>query len=259
MVKKILCIALWVVTAVALIMLFVFGRKWYLGSPLKGVSLHLEREHYQGFVNKDSLLSYAEAISDIKHQNKISNVDMQRINKMLADNPWIETGSAHITLNDTLFIRAKEYEPVLRIFDNNGKSVYITAEGIIIPSSPYYTPHLIIASGYFSLPENEININVNNNLYQKSGLAEALVIAQAVQKDDYLKSHIGQIYRNEDNIFELTVNNLPAKVIVGDTGNITSKLSRLKTLLEKYNNTEELLAYKTLDLRYNNQIVCTKK
>ena len=242
-----------------MIVLFSFGRKWYLGSPLKGVSLHLEREHYKGFVDRDSLLNYAELISDIAHQNKISKVDLQRINKMLTDNPWIEEGRAYIDLNDTLFIHAKEYEPVLRVFDNNGRSVYVTAEGVVLPPSPHYTPHLIIASGDFILPPNTVNIDIKDTLYQESGIVEAVVIAQAVGRDDYLTSHIGQIYRNNDSIFELTVNNLPAKVILGDTSNIDDKLSRLKTLLQKYNNTEELLAYKTLDLNYKNQIVCTKK
>ena len=258
MVKKILSIALWVVTGVALIALFVFGRKAYLNHPLKGVSVNLEREHFKGFVDKEGLKTDAEAICDIAHQNKISNVDLKRIVKLLDENPWIEQGNAYIDLNDTLYISAKEYEPMLRAFDNNGSSVYVTAEGIVIPASPHYTPHLIIASGSFILPQ-EVNANVNKPEYLTSGIAEALIIAKALNNDDYLTRHIGQIYRNNDNAFELTVNNLPAKVIVGDIHDINDKLSRLKTLLEKYNDTEELLAYKTLDLRYKNQIVCTKK
>ena len=244
MVKKILSIVLWVVTGAALIVLFVSGRSRYLKTPLKGIQINLERSHTDGFVEKDSLLTYAEAVCDIAHHNTISNIDMYRINKLLTDNPWIEYGSAFIDLNDTLFIQAKEYEPVLRVYGNDGTSVYVTAEGVIIPSSPHYTPHLIIASGHFE---------------EQTGIAEALVIAQAIRHDEYLAKHIGQIYLNQDHEFEVTVNNLPAKVIVGDTCAINDKLAKLKTLLEKYNNTEELIDYKTLDIKYKNQIVCTKK
>lgn len=259
MVKKILSIALWVITGVALIVLFAFGRNWYLKTPLKGITLHLERSHFNGFVQEDSLLAYAEAVCDIEHHNQISNVDMLRVNKMLTDNPWIEQGSAYINLNDTLVINAREYEPVLRVYGIDGRSVYVAADGVIIPSSPHYTPHLIIASGNFNLPMPDKNAHTTDTVYGQSGIASALVIAQAVTHDDYLKSHVGQIYKNADNDFELTVNNLPAKVIVGDTVNLDDKLSRLKTLLEKFINTEELTGYKSLDLRYKNQIVCTKK
>ena len=258
MVKKILSIILWTITGAALIVLFVFGRNWYLESPLKGINLSLERNHMNGFVERDSLFAQAESICDLAHQNNISNVDLQRINKLLTDNPWIESGNAYIDLNDTMVIKAKEYEPVLRVFGNDGRSVYITAEGVIIPSSVRYTPHLIIASGNFNIPAPHRNANVNDSVYSSTGLAEALILSQAVESDTYLASHIGQIYRNEDGDFELTVNNLPPKVIVGDISNIKHKLSRLRALLEKYNNTEELVNYKTLDLKYKNQIVCTK-
>jgi len=244
MVKKILRIVLWVVTGAALIVLFVAGRKWYLETPLKGIQIHLERSHADGFVQKDSLMAYAKAVSGLRQHAKINSVDMQRISKLLSDNPWIERGSAFIDLNDTLSITAKEYEPVLRVFGVDGRSVYVTAEGTLIPSSPHYTPHLLIASGNFE---------------EQSGIAEALAIAQAINADAYLAEHIGQIYRNQDQEFEVTVNNLPAKVILGDTTDLDSKLSRLRTLLEKYNNTEELIGYKTLDIKYKNQIVCTKK
>lgn len=249
---------MWIVTGAALIVLFVFGRNWYMESPLKGISLSLERSHINGFVQRDSLLAQAESICDLAHHNNISNVDLQRINKLLVDNPWIESGNAFINLNDTMIIRAKEYEPVLRVYANDGHSVYVTADGVIIPSNPHYTPHLIIASGNFNIPMPKRNAHVTDSVYASTGIAEALVLSQAVENDSYLAGHIGQIYRNGNGDFELTVNNLPAKVIVGDISDINHKLSRLRILLEKYNDTEELINYKTLDLKYKNQIVCTK-
>ena len=259
MVKKVLSIILWIITGGALIVLFTFGRNRYLETPLKGIQLHLERCHPNGFVDCDSLLAHAEIVCGMAHQNKIADINMGGIDKLLNDNPWIEHGSAFIDLNDTLFIEAKEYEPVLRVYDIDGHSVYVTSEGFIIPSSPYYIPHLMIASGNFIIPAPKRNANITDSIYRQSGIAEALAISQAVVRDDYLANHIGQIYLNQNNEFELTVNNLPAKVIVGDTCAINDKLSRLKTILEKYINTEELIGYKTLDLKYKNQIVCTKK
>lgn len=244
MVKKILNIVLWVATGVALALLFMSGRKRYLDTPISGIRVNIERGHDKGFVDDDSLVAYAEAVSGIARGAASSSVDMQRINRMMEDNPWIERGSAYIGLDNMLTINAKEYEPVMRIYDQDGKSSYITNEGIIIPSSPHYTPHLIIASGNFN---------------DSTDVTEALSIAQAISGDDYLASHIGQIYRNRDNEYELAVNNLPARVVIGDTQAIGDKLWRLRTLLEKYYNTEELTVYKTLDLRYKNQIVCTKK
>ena len=49
------------------------------------------------------------------------------------------------------------------------------------------------------------------------------------------------------------------QVILGDTCMVDNKLYRLKVLLEKYQGTSELEAYQSMNLKYNNQIVCTKK
>ena len=259
MVKKILKIALWVITGAALVVLFVFGRKWYLETPLKGIEFNLERNHRNGFVEKDSVVAYAKAICDLEHHAAIASINLPKIQNLLDGNPWIENASAFIGLNDTLVIQAKEYEPVLRVFNQDKRSVYVTKEGVIFPSSPLYSPRVIIASGNFRFPTPQKNSQVNDSIYAQTGLQEALTIALAIQKDPFLTGSIGQIYKNENNEYELMVNNLSAKVILGDTKAVDNKLSRLAILLEKYNGTEELRAYKTLNLKYNNQIVCTKQ
>ena len=165
-----------------------------------------------------------------------------------------ESTEERLSQGKQMLVQTSAYS-VEDIFYNNyapfmgGKVTYIgylTANGTVIPASPHYTPHLIIASG-------------NYDLATGVGFDETLAIAKAIGKDQRYTDHIGQIYRNNDNEYELIVNNLPIQVLIGDTCDIDSKLHRLETLLEKYHGTEELTGYKTMSLKYKNQIVCTKK
>ena len=259
MVKKILSIAAWCITGAALVLLFIVGRKWYLDTPLKGVVFQLDRHDTKGFVERDTIVAYAEAISGLHQQASIASVNLMKIKELLADNPWIESSSASIGLNDTLIIKAKEHSPVLRVFNQEGQSVYVTAEGAVIPSGPNYTPRLIIANGNYHFPTHLDKACLSDTLYAASGLNETLAIALALRKDPFLEGNIGQIYRNQNNEYELMVNSLPARVVIGDTHAVENKLARLHTLMENFSGTAELLGYKTLDLRYKNQIVCTKK
>lgn len=259
MVKKILSIILWVVTGAAIIVLFAFGRKAYLETPLKGIHLSMERSHATGFVINDSIITHAQKLCGMEHQAAIASVDMMKLRKLLDDNPWIAKSSAYINLNDSLIIKAKEYEPALRVYNHDGQSIYVTHEGVIVPSCPHYTPHLMIASGNYDFALPHRNGDIADSLYLDSGLAEALAIVQAINKDQFLKDNIGQIYRNADNEYEVIVNNLPVQVILGDTCAVDNKLHRLKVLLEKYQGTTELESYKSMSLKYKNQIVCTKK
>lgn len=238
-------------------MLFVFGRRTYLNTPLKGIDFTFEQSNSKGCVEKDTLLSTIEALCDIQNEASISSVNMMGVNKLLNDNPWIEQASGYIGLNDTLILKAKEYKPVIRIFNKAGKSVFVSEKGTIIPFSPKHSPRLIVANGDFDFPMPRQNTSMNDSLYVTSGIPEALHIALALNKDSFLTGSIGQIYKN-DNEYELVVNDLQAKVILGDTCVTDDKLSRLRTILEKYSGTQELLPYKTLNLKYKNQIVCTK-
>ena len=259
MVKKILRIVLWVLTGVALVVLFVFGRNWYLDTPVKGVVFNLERHHPTGFVQHDTVIAEAEALCDIAQQTHIAEVNMTALQKMLDGNPWIASSSAYIGLNDTLIIQAEEYEPVLRVFNNDHRSLYVTAEGILIPTSKVYTPRTLIASGHFDFPILQRSIPLSDSLYLGSGIQEALTIALSIQKDPFLNGNIGLIHRNLNNEYELMVNNLEANVVLGDTCAVDTKLARLKTLLEKYIGTGELNEYKTMNPTYKNQLVCTNK
>ena len=259
MVKKILSIIAWVITGAALIVLFVFAHKGFTNAPLQGVVFNLERQGDKGFVEKDTVIANIEDLCGIRNHASIGSVDLMKIQKLLSNSPWIESSSAFIGLNDTLMISAKEYIPIVRIFNKKGQSVYVTRDGAILPSSKIYTPRLIIANGNFEFPTSDSSAQLSDTSYAESGISETLAITKAVLADDFLRGSIGQIYRNERKQYEIMVNSLPARVIVGDTVNIKQKMSRLHTLLEKHSGTDELLGYKTLDLRYNNQIVCTKK
>lgn len=255
MVKKVLSIILWVITAGAIVVLFVFGRKTYLDTPLKGIGFSLEQSSKRGCVEKDTMLSHIEQLCDLEHQAKISSIDMMKLKKMLISNPWIEQAGGYIGLNDTLVIKAKEHKPVVRIFNKQGRSVFVTEHGTIIPFSPKHTPRLIIANGDFDFPTPRDNADMNDSIY--AGVPEALHIAQAINNNPFLMGNIGQICKTGDE-YELVVNNLSARVIFGDTCATNDKMQRLRTLLEKYSGTSELEPYKTLNLKYKNQIVCTK-
>ena len=182
---------------------------------------------------------------------------MMGLKKMLNDNPWIEQASGYIGLKDTMVLKAKEYRPVVRIFNKEGRSVFVTENGVIIPFSPKHTPRLIIANGDFDFPTPRENASMTDSIYANAGVAEALHIAQAINGDPFLMGSIGQICKN-NNEYELVVNDLTARVILGDTCATNDKMHRLGTLLEKYSGTHELEPYKTLNLKYKNQIVCTK-
>ncbi len=252
MVKKILSILLWVVTAAALVVLFVFARENYLKAPLKSVQLITETD--TGFVRKAALY---DEIGRICGKSNIGTVNMLAVREVMDSNSWIESSAAYIDLEGRLNVSFKEYEPWFRVFDKKGGSVYVTRDGVIVPVSRNYTPYVMVASGNFELRSDSYRLN--DTLDSDKNLLNALHWCQAIEENDFVNHCIGQLYCNKRNQFELTVKGFGGRVIVGDTCDAADKLKRLETFMKQRIDNPETKTLKSINLNYKNQIVCTKR
>ena len=254
MVKKILSIVVWVITAAALVVLFVFARENYLDKPIQAVTLIPASD--SGFVKRSVL---HDDIVSMCTNKKIGTANMLEIQQKLSDNPWIESNTSYIDLDGHLNVSFKEYEPQLRIFGKDGHSVYLTNEGTVIPSSSIYTPYVLIASGNFDLQKDSVAYQLNDSIQQDINLINALYWFKAINANSFIKNCTGQLYCNSKNEFELTVRGIEAKVIVGYTCYAADKLKRLEIFMKQRINNQETKTFKSINLNFKNQIVCTKQ
>lgn len=253
MVKKILSIVVWVITAGALVALFVFARENYLDKPIQSVTLIPESD--SGFVKRSVL---HDDIVSMCVNKKVGTANMLEIQQKLNDNPWIESNTSYIDLDGHLNVSFKEYKPQLRIFGKDGRSVYLTDEGTVIPSSSIYTPYVLIASGNFDIQKDSVAYQLNDSIHQDINLINALYWFKAINANSFIKNCTGQLYCNPKNEFELTVRGIEAKVIVGDTCFAADKLKRLEIFMKQRINSQETKTFKSINLNFKNQIVCTK-
>ena len=256
MVKKILYIAIWVLTAAALIVLFVFAREDYLTSPVKAVHVDIGRESDKGFIKEQQFLYDIEGLHRNAH---IGTVNMVALQKCLEDNPWIEAGNSYIDLDGTLCINLTEYRPVMRVFDEKGRSIYLTEDGVGIPTNKLYTPHVLIASGHFTLRNDSTSFALNDSIAEDRALLETLHLYKAIDGNNFMKSCIGQVYRNKKGSFDIVVKGVEPQVIVGDTCHIADKLRRAEIFIKQKAGSNELKNMKSINLKYKNQVVCTKR
>lgn len=256
MVKKIIHISIWVLTAAALIALFVFAREDYLTSPVTAVNVDIEREGDRGFVNEEQLLT---DIENLHKKANIGTVNMAAIQKCLESNPWIETSTSYIDLDGTLRIKLKEYHPVLRVFDAKGRSIYLTDEGVGIPTDSLYTPHVLIANGNFTLRNDSTSYPFNNSVAEDQALLEVLHLYKAINNNAFMKSCIGQVYRDRKGSYNIVVKDIDAQVVIGDTCQIDDKLRRAEIFIKQKAESPNLKDFKIINFKYKNQVVCTKR
>ncbi len=254
MVKKILSIALWVITAAALIVLFVFAREDYLTRPVQQIQLITHSD--TGFVKKAEV---REALWQLCGKKNIGIVNMANIQKHLDANPWIAANASYIDLDGTLIVSYEEYQPRFRVFGGNGRSVYLTDDGVVVPTSRLYTPYVMVASGNFCIDNDTTAYPLVDSIDSHRNLINALAWLKAIEDNSFIRSSVGQLYCNAHNEFELTVKDIDARVIVGDTCVAADKLRRLEIFMKQRPVGTEGNSMKSINLNYKNQIVCTKR
>lgn len=227
-------------------------------SELVDLNLSINRDVENGFIDAASSRQTIMNVCDTVNNEHIYMIPLDSLRKTLAKNPWTTEVEASINLKGVLDVNLKECEPVVRIYNISGKSVYLDNDGNIYPENKNYTPHLLIASGYAKFPSDK-NGNVNDSIYVDTDLPELYKIMMSVMADDYAKNCVKQIYLDVNKNYIFYLNNTDIFVIFGDANSVDEKLFKMKHFFMKMLGNPELDNYRSINLNYKNQVICTKK
>ena len=159
-------------------------------------------------------------------------------------------------------VNIQQRRPVIRILTSADESYYIDEEATLMPLSENYTVKVLVANGnitesYGRFYKKKI---ADTTLTKKSILDELYAMANYINRDEFWKAQITQIYVNEDREIEIVPLVGDQKIIFGDTTAMDEKFKKLKIFYKEGMNTIDCWnKYATINLKYKNQIVCTKK
>lgn len=261
MVKKILSIIVWTASILGLLVLFAFARQRYLNKPVIGIDIRLIRENQTGFLTHSALLNRVIVLTDSAKGKPIRQFKLRKIKGDMRQNPWIEDVDVSTTLEGKISVRVNEREAFLRAYNRKNESVYIDRNGTIFPTNPAYASRVIIASGYLNFPglKGNITASIYDSVYRKTALPEIFRLNKALQKDLFLAVLIDQIYYNSLQEIELSPKIGSASVLLGNLDNLPGKLLYLKAFYKQKAMSDELIQYQRINLKFKNQIVCTKR
>jgi cell division protein FtsQ len=135
-----------------------------------------------------------------------------------------------------------------------------------MPLSDKYTMKVLVANGNILEPyskryQNSVHDIAKDSLLKvTSKLDELYAMATFISADPFWKAQIHQIYYNNDNEMEIVPMVGDQKIIFGDTTAMEEKFNKLMTFYhEGLNTTGWWNKYSIINLKFRNQIVCTKK
>ena len=200
------------------------------------------------FIGNDAPFVKQETVNKLLIENKKDassfqkvTLDLNALEKNLNAQEMIEKSDVFVSVDGVLKAVVKQKTPIARFFDNNS-SFYIDYEGNRMPLSTNFTARVPLVSG---------EINKKNN----QDLSELL---RLIYDDAFLKKNIIGIQIMPNGSLKMLNRNFDFQIDFGRTINVERKFKNYKAFFQKAVLDSSLYKYKKIDLRFTEQVVCTK-
>ncbi len=169
------------------------------------------------------------------------NLDLNKLEKNLDAQEMIEKSDVFVSIDGVLKAVVKQKTPIARVFDEGG-SFYIDYKGNRMPLSTNFTARVPLVLG---------GINKKNN----EDLADLFRI---IYDDAFLKKNIIGIQIMPNGSLIMLNRNFDYQIDFGRMINVERKFKNYKAFFQKAVLDSSLYKYKKIDLRFTEQVVCTK-
>ena len=255
---------------------------WFLFSSLVFLVIRTAKKE-----ESDTEIAYPEVFIDVKGENAFLNenelknrlkrkglvypnqpkdsLNIHKIESFIQNMSEVLEVKVFVNIGNSWKIVIRVRKPIARIFNAYGESYYLDELGYMIRNSYLYTARVVVVSGeieeHFSKRSVSEIIN-NKSLKSKSELDDIYRISSYVCKDPFFNSQIGQIYLEKNGDFLLVPRVGDQKIIFGTAHNrleVSTKFRKLADFYAQGIPYEGWSTYNCINLKYKNQVVCSKK
>lgn len=194
----------------------------------------------------------------------IDTLNLNRIENSIAKHPSVKEARMFRTLSGRLRVDIEQRNPILRIINAYQQSFYIDEDGLPMPLSRQYTARVLVANGNIKENFQQSMYKLKNADYSHPDSllgnmpAQLYFFTKSIQRNKFWRAQIDQIYVR-DGEFELVPRIGAHVVMFGDIREYKTKLRNLKLVYEQGFGKEGWNKYKYINLKYKNQVICTKR
>lgn len=194
----------------------------------------------------------------------LGEIDSDVIENVLLENPFIERADVHVEVNGDVRISVIQRKPLARVINKFDQSFYIDDTGRLMPLNPDYSARVVVANGMIGeFYKPSVNLNVTDSasadtVVMKTALYKIFRMAEYVNSSDFWRAETEEIFIGNNGDIELYCKVGDFKVIFGDIDDMQRKFENLFYFFKYGLNKIGWKKYKTVNVKYTNQVVCTK-
>mgnify|MGYP000371410225 FL=1 len=240
---KILKNFIYVFTTLFIVVIVIFSFK-NNSSPIKEIIINSENKFLDRY-KIESLIT-----EKMDRDSIIKNADI--IEKNILANPFVKEIKLYQNLSNKLIVDLVQYQPIARLVSENKKDFYIDLHGNIFPTSTKFSERVLLIH-----TDDNINYdlkNINSTNYGK----KIFTMINYIINDNFLSKIISEIDINYDKNIIIYPQVSKQKIIFGYPEQIDVKFDKLMLFYKKILPAKGWNTYKTVNLKFKNQIICDK-
>ena len=227
---------------IVVIVIFYFKKN---SSPIKEIVINSENKFLDRFQIESLITEKMDKDSIIKNVNIIE--------KNILANPFVKEIKLYQDLSNKLIVDLVQYQPIARLVSENKKDFYIDLHGNIFPTSTKFSERVILIH-----TADNINFdlkNINSTDYGK----KIFTMINYIINDIFLSKIISEIDINYNKNIIIYPQVSKQKIIFGYPEKIDVKFDKLMLFYKKILPAKGWNTYKSVNLKFKNQIICDKK
>src|SRR5690606_30751329 len=200
------------------------------------------------FSGDNNLFVRPETVNKLLIENKThasaigkDGLDLNKLEKTVKGHKLVDDAEVYVTIDGVLKAVVKQKVPIVRVFDEEG-SFYIDSDGNRMPLSPVYAARVPLVSG-------DIDGEKQADLHG---------LFKIIHEDEFLKKNIIGITVSPSGSLKMLNRNFNYEIDFGKPINVKTKFRNYKAFFQKAASDSTLNQYKKINLKFTQQVVCTK-
>lgn len=190
----------------------------------------------------------------------LNQINTKKIENVLKEMPHVKDIRVYETIDKKLIIDLHERIPLVRLFDREGRTAIMDTDGNLMPLSENAILRIPIISGNFLMDRS---MNLTDSTISQSAIDSTLdaifEYASATTSSPFWRAQIQQTKINSIGDFVAYPRVGNHSINFGKADEMEVKLNRLRIFYHKGLDKSGWNRYSKINLKFKDQIVCTKK
>lgn len=196
----------------------------------------------------------------------MDSINLLDVERSVASRGFVKFVSAYSSIDGKVNIEIEQRQPVMRVQTENGYNFYVSDDHYVLPIQRYFFVDAPIVTGIIELPfgKDFVGALPDEKTIQKKSfknyafLYNLINFVRFLDQDPFWGDQIVQINVLPENEVELVPRVGNALILLGSLEDYGEKLDKLFRFYRKGLNYEGWNKYSYINIKFKNQVVCTK-